>query len=160
MHGVLARDTFFGRHTPQRGGRRDHHVTSCRSRISQRVEMPANAGGAVGVLVTVFLVANGLDQFDLVPVGFHLVGDDLRQRRTDALPHFRAVTVDFDDAVVANIDVNVGRHRRGGFRGRSDGFLLGLAGGAERQCKHQPATGLARALHEFPAADLFDVLHD
>jgi hypothetical protein len=94
--------------------------------------MPANARGAVSILIAVLFMTYGLDQFDFVPVGFHLVSDHLRQRGADALPHFGAVAVNLDDAVVANIDVNVRCYRCGGFRSGSNGFLLRLASCSKR----------------------------
>ena len=54
---------------------------------------------------------------DLRPVDVELVGDDLRQRRLDALPRFRVLRDDGERVVGIDGDVSVRRERRAGAAG-------------------------------------------
>ena len=61
-----------------------------------------DAPRTVGVLIPVLDIAVGLDDLDTCPVGVQFIGDDLGQRRSDALTHFRAVDRHADRAVTVH----------------------------------------------------------
>ena len=117
--------------------------------------MLANARGTVGVLVTVFLVAGGLQQFDTVPVRLEFVSNDLRQRCTDPLPHLGSMTVNFDDVVVANVHIDVRRDT-----GRAIGCRRPLTARSQCHSENQSTARDTGALQEFPPADFAKFAHD
>ena len=130
VHRMHARHALAGRHAPCGGSGSDQHFARRGTCAAQQVELLANAGRAVGILVAVFLVAQCLFQADQVPVGVELVGDDLRQAGADALAHLRPMAHDLHDAVRTDIHVDVRRQ-----------YLVGVIPADRGQCR--PIAGAA-----------------
>ena len=88
---VVLRRHFLHGHLPVvRGGLAQHQPGACAGG-AQAVVVQRDAPRAVGILIAVLRVAVGLHHLHSRPVHVQLVGDDLRQRGADALPHLRAV---------------------------------------------------------------------
>ncbi len=88
---VLGRLALLDRDAPALRRRREQQLAGGGSDLAHRLEEVADAVGAVGVLVAVALVGQGLDHAHAVEVGVHLVGHDHGQRGPDALAHLGAV---------------------------------------------------------------------
>ena len=153
VDGMVACHELRGGHAPfHRCGRYQHFTCRCAGR-PQQVEMFADAGRAVGILVAVLGIAERLQQLYAVPVGFEFVRDHLRKRSPDALPHFRTMTIDLYDVVIANIDVDVRRHAAGAgcFRATRS---------SERHRENKAAARNTGLLQKLPPTQFLQTFHD
>ncbi len=112
---MVARSAILGVDAPHiRRGGFEHQPRRGAGHAHRLIELP-HAARPIGVLITVFRIALGLNDPDTHPVGFELVGEDHRQSGANPGAHFRPVGHDRHQPglVDSEIDIGVkGLHRR------------------------------------------------
>ncbi len=160
-HEVILRTHFGVGHGPGDGRGLLEHLAHGGTAGAHRLHEVADAAGTVGVLVAVLLlVARGLNDLDLGPVGFHFVGHDHRQARAGAGTHFGTVRHDRDGAIrrdrhedVRIPDGAAGHAARAGVVE----FLFRQRITREDLCGENQTAGRNHALQHVPAADVLDL---
>ena len=161
VHDLVVLGAHVGiRYAPGQGRRMLQHLPGGCAAKAHRLHEVTDAARTIGVLVAVFgLVAGGLDDLDLGPVGFHFVGHDHRQAGARAGAHFGAVGDDGDGAarVDRDVDVRIPHHaaRHAAGAGVVEAFL-GHRGAGQELRGHDETTTSDHALEQVAAADVLD----
>ena len=116
LHGAAAGRELAHRHVPLRRGGVQHQEPPAGAHQPHVLVVARNRAAAAFDLPAVLRVQVGLPDRDLGPVDVELVGDDLRQRRLDALSRFRVLRDDRERVVRIDGDVDVRVERGGGAR--------------------------------------------
>ena len=154
-HEAVLSVAFLLRYAPLGGGRVFEHGARRSAGRAQHVVEIAHGARAIGILRTVFRVAQRLNHLDARPIGFQFIGHDHGQACAAARPHFGAVGHDLDRAVRFDAQVHAGL----------PGFLPAQLGnqrrgdhqrsGGEKLAEETPARGMHHAGHaSTPAAIL------
>ena len=98
---------LFLRDTPFSGGRGDEHDTAGSADLAHLFEVTAHRVRAVGILIAVPGVADGLVNLDLRPIGIQFVGKYQGKRGAAATTHLGAIGNDGDGAVTGDSEVDV-----------------------------------------------------
>ena len=117
-HFVIARLHLTRRHAPFGGGGALEHHARGGAGVFDGLDKVADGAGAIGVLRTVFGVAQRLFYLDALPVGFQFLGEHQRQGGADAGAHLGAVGHNGDEPIGGDADEDVGHPglgRLGGF---------------------------------------------
>ena len=140
-----------GRNAPLFGRGLLQHQARRRAAFPHHTEETAHRVGAIGILIAIFRVADGLLQLDAFPIGFHLIGQDQRDHGPAAGSHFRAMGHDQHRAIRLDAHKHVGGEDRGFQRGQ--GWSGNHAG-----AQHQRA-GSKGLPQEGAAAEVADGFH-
>ncbi len=148
-----------GGDAPLLSGCLNQHPASGGAALAHGVKEIADGMGAIGVLIAVAVIADGLIDNDLFPVGVQFVGDNERQRGADYGAHFRAACDDVDCAVGFDAEKNIGvkwSAVRVGFAVRCLWKIHSRGGVADRQ---NQCAGAYEAFEEGAPAYIFDAAH-
>src|SRR4030095_6804514 len=108
---MSAGGTFGLGHAPALRGGPDEHEPCGGAGFAQRCKGAADRVRAVGVLVAVFFIADGLHDFYAIPVGVQFVGDDAGKSSLAAAAHFGAMSDGVDSAVSVDREIDARRER-------------------------------------------------
>ena len=114
-HGSCLCAAGVGWHAPLLGSSGDQHGAGGGSGFAQRVVGADGAAAAAGAQANAFEARNGrrLNQLNLRPVHFELVGQHHGERGAHALAHLGARDPKANDIVGTDLDVGVGREVSG-----------------------------------------------
>jgi hypothetical protein len=165
---VILGEAAAGVDLPALRGGGDQHVPRGRAGAPELVHELADARRAVGVLVAVLRVADGLADDDAVERRAELGGDQHRQRAAHALAHLGAVAHDRGRAVGRDVDEHVRREaggvglvilRGGGGAGAGPPARLVGEGAALVDRQREAAEGEVQAGEEGPPRDEHRAAH-
>lgn len=130
-----------------RGGG-DEHGAAGGGGVAEARPTGANGGAAAGTLEAILRVEHGTRDFDMLPVGVELVGEDHREAGVRALAELRLRDPEGDAVIGRDLEPGIGLEGGGAFVGIRVGQVEG---------DDQAGAGQGRGLEEFAAIEALGI---